>query len=107
LLEQARRRFAQTGAGEEAWQVELPALEPDMDARAKEQVKLYFILQKVAQEEKIELDEMELAQRLKGLSEQSGRPLEEVQRVFEEDLRDSLREKKTVDYLLANAKFED
>ena len=78
-----------------------------MDAKAKEQVKLYFILQKVSDNEKIEPDEIELTQKLKQLSEQSGRPLEEGRRVFEEDMRDNLREKKTVDFLIANAKFEE
>ncbi len=106
LLEQAHRHYAQMGVGEEEWKAELPGLLPDMETRSKEQVKLYFILQKVAEQEKIDLDETELTQRLNGLVQQSGRPLEEVRRVFEEDLRDSLREKKTVDFLLANAKFE-
>ena len=98
LLERAREHLAEGGAAD---------LAEDVEARAKDQVKLYFILQKVAEQEKIEPDEVELSARLKGLSEQSGRPIEEVRRVFEDDLRDSLREKKTVDYLLANARFEE
>ena len=107
LLEQSHRHFTQRGLGEQDWKAELPAIEADMNERAKEQVKLYFILQKVTEEEGIELDEIELAQRLKALSEQSGRPLEEVRKVFEDDVRDNLREKKTVEYLIANAKFEE
>ena len=70
-------------------------------------MRLYFILQKIADKEDIEVDEIELTARLNALVEQSGRPLEEVRRVFEEDLRESLREKRTVDFLIANAKFED
>ncbi len=50
---------------------------------------------------------MELEQRLSALAEESKRPMEEVRRVFEDDLRESMREKKTVDFLLANAKFEE
>jgi trigger factor len=106
LFEQAQRHFSQMGAGEEEWKTEKENMAADVERRAKEQVKLYFILQKVAAEEKIELDELELDTRLKGLAQQSGRPIDEVRQVFEEDLRDSLREKKTVEYLLANAKFE-
>lgn len=107
LIEQARRRFVQMGAPEEEWKTEAESIRADMETKAKDQVKLYFILQKIAETESIDLDEMELNERLKSLVEQSGRPLEEVRRVFEEDLRESLREKKTVEFLIANAKFEE
>ena len=83
------------------------AIENEAEAKAREQVKLYFILQRVAEQEKIDLDELELERRLNALSQQSNRPLEEVRRVFEDDLRESLLESKTVDFLLANAKYEE
>ena len=38
--------------------------------------------------------------------EESKRPMEEVRRVFEDDLRESMIEAKTVDFLVANAKFD-
>ncbi len=107
LMEQAHRHFTQRGLGEEDWKAELSSLEEEMTQKAKEQVKLYFILQEVSEKEKVEIDEIELNQRLTMLSQQSGRPLEEVRKVFEDDVRDNLREKKTVDFLLANAKFEN
>jgi len=107
LLEQAHRHFTQRGLGEQDWQAELASLDSEMTEKAKEQVKLYFILQRVAEEEEIELDELELAQKIKSLSDQSGRPVEEVKKVFEDDLRDNLKEKKTVEFLIANAKFEE
>jgi trigger factor len=107
LIEQTHNRYMQMGATEEDWKAELAGLEEEMSGKAKDQVKLYFILQKIADAEKIDLDEVELTQRLNGLAQQSGRPLEEVRRVFEEDLRESLREKKTVEHLIANAKLED
>lgn len=75
--------------------------------RARDQVKLYFILQKIADMEKIEVDEIELEKRLQALVEQSGRSIEEVRHSFEEELRTSLLEKKTIDFLIANAKFEE
>lgn len=106
LLEQTRRRYAQMGIAEEGWKEELPGLEEEMVQKSKEQVKLYFILQKVSEIEKIEPDEIEIEQKLKALGEQSARPIEEVRRVFEDDLRESSREKMTVDFLIANAKFE-
>ena len=94
LLEQAKKRAVQMSDSEAA-------------LRAAEQVQLYFILQAVADKEGIDVDEIELEARLQGLAEESKRPMEEVRRLFEEDLRDSLREARTVDFLLANAKLED
>jgi trigger factor len=107
LLEQARRRHFQMGATEADWKDQQGELEKEFAKQAEEQVRLYFILSKIAEKESIELDEAELHQRLNGLAQQSGRPLEEVRRVFEEDLRETLREKKTVDFLIANAKLEE
>ena len=36
-----------------------------------------------------------------------GRPIEEVRHAFEEDLRASFLEKQTIDFLIANAKFDE
>ncbi len=107
LVNDARQRFQEMGAPAGEWQKEAARIEAEAGTRANEQIKLYFILQKIAELEKIQLDELELHQRLMAMVEQSKRPLEEVRRVFEEDLRESLREKKTVDFLIANAKFEE
>ncbi len=107
LFEQTRRQYTQAGVPQETWKEELPGLEGELDLKAKEQVKLYFILQKISELEKIEPDEVEIVEKLKALCAQSGRALEEVRRVFEDDLRESMREKMTVDFLIANAKFEE
>lgn len=107
LFDQARRHYLQMGVPESRFEAEKAGMEGEARVKAVEQVRLYFILQKVAELEGITEDEMELAQRLNALAGESKRPMEEVRRVFEDDLRESLREKKTVDFLLANAKFED
>ena len=107
LFEQARRRFLQAGYPETEWVSEMKAHDADYDKKAKEQVKLYFILQTIADEEKIELDELALEARLKAIAEQSQRPIDEVRRVFEDDLRESIQEKQTIDFLIANAKFDE
>ena len=95
------------GMTETEWEKELATVEKDAAARAQEQVKLYFILQKIAELEHVDADELEVDKRLQAMAQQSQRPIEEVRRVFEEDVRDSFREKKTVDLLIANAKFEE
>ncbi len=75
--------------------------------RAEEQVRLYFILRRVADEQKIEADEAELERRLNTLAEESKRPIEEARRVFEDDIREGMREQQTIEFLLANAKFDE
>lgn len=107
LVEQAQKQVARMGLPPEKLEAELASIKDEAAKKAAEQVKLYFILQKVAELEEITIDEMELEQKLNALAEESKRPVEEVRRVFEDDLRESLLEKKTIDFLLANAKFEE
>lgn len=107
LFDQARRQYQQMGAPESRFEAEKESMREEVRAKAAEQVKLYFILQRVADEEGIGEDEIELEKRLVALAEESKRPMEEVRRVFEDDMRESMREKKTVDFLLENAKLED
>lgn len=102
LVEQALRR-----AGQKPGSPAAAAIEAEAGAKAEEQVKLYFILQKIADEESIDLDELELEQKLNALAAESKRPIEEVRTVFEDDMRESMKEKATVDYLLANANFSE
>lgn len=107
LIEQTRKQMASMGMPPARIESELEGAKQDTDRRAAEQVKLYFILQKVAELEGIDADESEVEGRLQGLAEESKRPLDEVRQVFEEDIRESLKEKGTIDFLLANAKFEE
>lgn len=107
LLEQARRRFERAGLQGDALKSELARTEADAGDKARQQVKLYFLLQRVADQEKIEVDEIQLEQRLTALAAEAEKPIEEARRVFEEDLRHSLREARTVEFLLANAKLEE
>lgn len=107
LLEQARNEYLRAGMPTERFEKEKAGLEEETLVKAREQVKLYFILKKIADQEKIETDEIELERRLGAIAEESKRSLDEVRRVFEEDLRESMREKQTTDFLLAHAKLEE
>ena len=103
-----RRRQLERFGGPQAERAALEKkAEEEADAKAANQVRLYFILQSIAEREDIHADEIELENRLRALVEESGRPLEEVRQVFEEDVRESMKEKKTIEFLLANAKLEE
>ncbi len=107
LVNDAEREFEKRGYSREQFGNERHKVEADADKKAREQLKLYFILQKVAESEGIMVEEEALDKRLGALSEEAGRSLEEVRRVFEEDVRESMKEAKTIDFLLANAKLEE
>lgn len=107
LLEQARREYERMGSPPARFEADRSRLETETIGKSRDQVRLYFILKKIADQEKIEVDEIEIEKRLGALAEESKRPIEEARRVFEDDLRESMREKQTVDFLLANAKLEE
>lgn len=107
LLDDTRRHFAKMGTDLQKFEAEKPKLEAEAVEKAREQVKLYFILQKVAEQEQIDVEEDALTRRLQAMADESERPIEEVRQVFEEDIRESMREAKTVEFLLANAKLEE
>jgi len=79
----------------------------EADDKAKNQVKLFFILEKIAQSEKIEPTDEEIETRVKELAAQTGRPEEDIRRVFEDDIYQNLRQSKTAAYLLANASVKE
>ncbi|MCG3176214.1 MAG: Trigger factor [Candidatus Omnitrophica bacterium] len=106
LIEQAKREFARRGAPQQ-FESDKPSIEKEASERARQQVKLYFILQRIAESEDLTADESEVERRINSISSETGRPAEEVRQMFEEDIRESLRESRTVEFLIANAKFEE
>ncbi len=107
LIEQTKRHYAGRGVTAEQFAKEKDALRPEAEKKAKEQVQLYFILRHIADQEKIEVGEEDMERKLQSIVSESGRPIEEVRQVFGEDLRESMTEAKTVEFLLANAKLEE
>lgn len=107
LLENARRDFARMGLTGAPLEAQVKKVEEEVDKKAKDQVKLYFIFQKIAELEDIHEDEIELEKRIQALAQESKQPVEDVRRTFEDDIRESMRETKTIDFLIANAKFEE
>ena len=107
LMDQVHNQFHRSGLPESQFESEKSRLETDAQTRAYRQVRLYFVLQKISELEGIEADEMEVERRLEALVEESKQSMGEVRHTFEDDVRDSLRETKTVEFLLANAKLEE
>lgn len=107
LEEQVRREAERAGLKPEAIEMQIARGRQTTLDEASRQVKLYFILNKISETEDITADEAELEHRLEALARDSQRPMDEVRNVFGEDLRESMREQKTVDFLIANAQFDE
>lgn len=107
LVTQAKNQGLRSGMPQAAIEKEIENIQRDAKEKAERQLRLYFILNSIFEKEDIEIDETALITKLEQLAQESQRPMDEVRRMFEEDLRESLKEEKTVDFLLANAKFEE
>lgn len=107
LLSQAKAHYARLGVTEEQFNSQKSKLDEGLYEKARDQVKLFFILKKVAEAENIDVSEEDLERRIQGIAEESGRSIEEARRVFGEDLRESILEKQTIEFLLAHANLQE
>jgi len=75
---------------------------------AERRVRVGLLLERLASQENLTVDDAELAAELQQRSDQSGRPLEEIRKIYEERnllglLRRQLRDEKVVKFILAQA----
>lgn len=108
LVERAGNELAQKGVAPENIESEKSKLEQSLRADAENKVKLYFILVRIADEEKISVGEEEIENWLRSLAGAYGQKFEDVKKYYEEKdlidgLREQLREEKTLDFLLSEA----
>src|SRR5205085_6837935 len=87
-------------------------LEQDVLKSTAAALKEHFVLQKVAEVEKIEIEDEDLDQEIERIADQSGESFRKVKaRMEKEDLMEALAtdllERKALDLILSEAKFED
>jgi len=119
LLRQARKALArrvmemqEAGMSEEEISARRRLLERDVLNSTAASLKEHFVLQKVAEEEKIEVDEDEINDEIDTIADQTGESPRKVRAQFErEDLLDTLAaqiiERKALDLILESATYED
>jgi len=93
-------------------QANLEALRTGAAEEATREMKLFFILQKLAQQENVDVDEAELNGRIAMLAAQSGQRPEKMKQEMAKDgslasLYVQMREQKAVDKILEQAQIED
>lgn len=106
LVEEA----VQQGMSEEQLQAEQEKIFETAGERARNNLKVQFLLGEIAQAEKIQVPEPELLQAITSMAKREGKPLKAFIKQLQRERRvDSLRNQmligKTVDFLLENANF--
>jgi trigger factor len=119
LHRQARKSLARRamemregGMDENEVQARLRVLQRDILQSTAMSLKEHFVLQKIAEEEKIDVNNDEVEAEIERIADQMGEPLRKVRAQFErEDLIDTLAaqliERKALDLVLASAEFEE
>ncbi|RLI16124.1 hypothetical protein DRO49_04910 [Candidatus Bathyarchaeota archaeon] len=112
LLENIQSRLKQQGIKEKDINYRLKELEKSIEDRAVKQLKLFFILQEIARQEKIELSEQELDKKI----DEIARGLKKGFTEIKEDLirkglidrfKKELKERKIVNFLIKEAKVNE
>jgi trigger factor len=112
MVEDAKERLLQKGFKKE----DLDKKDKDFGEKLKpdavKRVRLLFILNEIAALEKIEALDADLKEAYRIISVQTGKGEEEVKAHYEkeglvEDLREKLKEEKTIRFLMENAKIEE
>ena len=110
----ARRtmEMQEAGMGEEEINARRRMLERDVIASTAASLKEHFVLQKIAEVEKIDIDEDDINDEIYDIAEQTGESPRKVRAQFErEDLLETLAakiiERKALDMILDSAQYED
>ena len=112
MVEDSKRRLVQKGFKKEELDKKDSEFIEKFKDDALKQVRLLFVLDEIAREEKIEVSAEDLDNAYKSISAQTDKPEEEIRSYYErEDLVDNIREKireeKTIQFLIKNAEITE
>lgn len=110
LMDQARQRFKQQGGTDELFDKEKEKMVQEFEAEARRQIHVAFLLDEIADAQKIQSDGSDLAKKYEVLSRQYRQPKETIEKYYEEHkeaketLLDQIRNEKVIEFLKQNAK---
>jgi len=112
LLKQAGEQMKQQGMDEVAIKAEVEKHENDAATEAEQRVKVFFILEAIAQNEKIFVTETDVDAEFRTIAAGNQMSPQDVRKHYEDnklldDLRWGVRERKVRDFLRENAKITD
>jgi trigger factor len=109
LIEDAKNKLMYQGYKKEDLEKEDENMRKMVDANARNSVRLFFVLEKIAKEENIEAEDKEIEEKIAQIARSTGEPPETVKKkISEEHLTENLREQiiqdKVVEFLVNEAK---
>ncbi|MFH1847532.1 MAG: trigger factor [Candidatus Omnitrophota bacterium] len=112
LLERAENELKQKGVDQNTIDSHKEKMKDTLRKEAENKVKLYFILDNIADKEKITVSEAEVDEWIKALAESYGQDVQAVKKYYKEHnlidgLMEQLREEKTLDFLLSESIVEE
>lgn len=112
LIDQARQRFVYQGGTEELFDKEKDKMQKEFEAEARRQVHLAFLLDEIADVQKIQAEETDLKKKYEALSGQYRQPQEKIEKYYQEhqealqSLIDQVRNEKVIEFLKKNARIK-
>ncbi len=112
LMDPSRRRFARPGGTEEIFEKEKEKLRKEFESEARRQIHVAFLLDEIADAQKIKPEESDLAWKFQSLSRQYRQPEETVKQYYKEHpeardaLLDQIRNEKVIEFLKKNARVK-
>ncbi|MCK5450426.1 MAG: trigger factor [Candidatus Omnitrophica bacterium] len=108
LMEKAGNELTQKGVLEKDIEDHKDKLKERFQIEAENKVKLYFLLDEIANREEISVNEEEVDNWIKNLAGSYSKPFDEVKKYYTENnliggLKEQLREEKALDFLLSEA----
>ena len=112
LMNRAEWRLASQGVRIDPQDPERQKIREGFRPAAEKEVRSMLILEKIAEREKIEISDDELGQRLENMAREMNQRPEALRSLYQrddrlEELRAQLREEKTLDFLLSQAKVAE
>ncbi len=110
MIEDAKRKLQERGFGKEELDKKNKEFEDRFKEDAEKQIRLLFILDEIASKEKIEITEEDISSAFKVIAANSGKEEGFIKDYYEKEdlmdnLKDKIREGKTVKFLLDNSKI--
>ncbi len=109
LVAEDERRRAAAGVGKEESEEKLKQIDEFFDRVALRNIKRYFVMERIAEKEGIEVTEADVDREFQQIADENGRPIEDVKKLFMkeheriENLRSRLRERKIFEIVLGAA----
>ncbi len=110
LLHDAQENAKKRGGSDEEFKKAEPEIRPKFEAEAARQIHLAFLLDEIANQEKITVTEEDFKKRFERIAHEVRQPLENVERYYaqheeaKEALQDQIRNEKAIDFIKKNAK---